>query len=398
MNKLYRYIRGYATASLCGVALDVVLNGLAREKIAFWDVAWLDSFNVKVSVFCADVNRVSEIAEANMCATDAIAICGFKKYSGSVLRRPVLIFGMLLALIVVLYAQNFLLFYSVSGNVEIPSEHILQKLEEIGIGFGTYGPDVKPKWIKDHLLNELPQLQWITVTQNGSLAQVVVRERPETPTISNKKGYANIIAGYDGIITSQSVLSGQAVKKVGDPVVEGEMLVSGVIDHEIKYSVVYAKAEIFARTWRNEKVVTPEKCLVKHYIDEEAVCVWIELGKKRIKIFGNSGISYTGCDKMIDKINITLPGGYQLPLSVCVEHFVSYEEKGMTVDLQQAQLVLGTSAVNNIMQQMRAGEILSESSVMTCADGRYQLDVQFECHEMIARTAEGKWNVEDFAK
>ena len=173
-------------------------------------------------------------------------------------------------------------------------------------------PDIRPQWIKDHLLNTLTDLQWITVTQNGCLAQVVVRERPETPETEDRRQLSHVVAARDGVIVSQSILAGQALCKVGDTVQAGQRLVSGIVDLDWTYAVENAKAEIYAYTHRTGTVVTPDSGYIKEATGETVRCLWLEVGKCRIKIFGNSGILEASCDKMWERQPLTLPGGYEL--------------------------------------------------------------------------------------
>ena len=63
---------------------------------------------------------------------------------------------------------------------------------------------------------------------------------------------------------------------------------------------------------------------------------------------------------------------------------------------QQAQWILQTFTSDAVSGQLSAGTIVSERSELDEQKDVYRLKTVYECHEMIARTAEGKWSNEDF--
>lgn len=396
MNRLWSYLGGYWEVELTGATPEWVLNRLTRARIPFWDLRWLDPFTLRLRIFCRDLEGLQQAAQQAQCQAETVGNAGLRYAVRDILRRPVLLVCLALTMVLLWGVPQFLLFFEVAGNETVEDEAILQALEELGVGFGTYGPAVKPKWIKDHMLNMLPQLQWITVTQNGCMAQVVVRERPETPETIERRGYANVVATQSGLITQQSVLAGQALKGPGDTVLKGETLVRGLVDLERVYTLEYAQAEVYARTWRKNTAVIPETYLKKTEHGGVSRCIWLEIGKQRIKIFGNSGISTAACDKMISRKILSLPGGLELPASLLVETCTEYKTAEAPMDQDTAQMVLADFIRCRVLSDMRAGEILQEELSVAREDGTWKLESVLECHEMIAETVEAKWNEEDF--
>lgn len=71
---------------------------------------------------------------------------------------------------------KFVFFYDVVGNETVPEAQILRELQNLGVGFGTYGPS-HVRRAENRMLLQIPKLQWLTVQQSGMRACVVVRER-----------------------------------------------------------------------------------------------------------------------------------------------------------------------------------------------------------------------------
>ena len=397
MNRLLWLCLGICRVRLVGGSVHWVLNSLSQRRIPFWEPEWLDELTVELQIFPRDLEAVKKVAEQRQCELLQVRELGLRKLLRSIIKRWALVMMAAICLLSLWMVPKLLLFYEVTGNETVPDDKILRALEELGIGVGIYGPEINPRWIKDHVLNLIPELQWITVTQNGCRATVVVRERPETPGTLDRKGYAHVFASRAGLITQQRIFAGQPMKQVGDIVTEGEMLVSGLVDLERVFVMEYAQAEIFARTWRKTTAVTPDTCWNKTPTGQVQRCVWLEIGCQRIKIFGNSGISTTGCDKMIHRKILSLPDGLTLPVSILIETVIPWSAEAVRVESEAAISMLDAYVRQRAAEDMIAGEIRWMEYDLEQTDGAYRMDCTLECYEMIAETVEAKWNEEDFA-
>lgn len=390
MNELYWKIRGYYVLELTGASPQWALNDLTRGGISFWKVCWIDSFTVRICVARNRLRQAKKHILHAMCEVSVIEEIGTLRVIRNALQRPVLLVMVAITLVAAFWVPRYVLFYQVVGNETVSSEEILRAMEEIGVGFWKLGTDIKPQWVKDRVLNQIPDLEWLTITQNGCRAQVIVRERTHMPETPSRKGYANVIATRDGVITSQSVLAGQPLHKVGDTVAEGDVLVSGLVDLERTYLLQRAQAEIYARTWRKTQAVTPSVCLTKQYTGEKKTVLWLEFGEKRIKIFGNSGISMASCDKMSERNKLVLPGGLELPVSWIKETYLVYEASETRLSEEIQYKILQDYVREHAAQGMVAGQILNESWEIDCDDACLRLTGVLECHEMIAATVDAR--------
>ena len=396
MRRIIWFFRGYAILEIRGASPEGAVNRLTTKRIPFWNIQWLDPLTVRLCVLKSDAKAAADQIEAASCDVVCIRENGFFTIFGGLWRRPVLIVFLLLSMLSVCLLQRYVLFYDVVGNSDIPEELIIRELENIGIDFGRKGTSIRPQWVKDHMIGILPQLQWLTITQNGCRARVVVRERIPVPQTISQKGFANVVATQGGIITSQSILGGQRLYQVGDTVSKGDILVSGIVDLERLYVLENARAEIFARTWRSKTVKMPSEYTKKSPSTDTRHCIWLIIGSNRIKIFGNSGISYGSCDKMIAIKEPELPEDLHLPIRLEFETFRMYEPTGVRMDLSDARSILMAYTERAVQSEMIAGQILKRSDSME--DGEcFVLRTTMECHEMIAQTVPAKWNYEEFA-
>jgi hypothetical protein len=99
-------------------------------------------------------------------------------------------------------------------------------------------------------------LAFITIKFDGVNANVEIIEKVLKPEIIPKNEPSNIIADKTGIISQINVLSGVKKVNVGDTVVEGDVLVEGIMEmtkKPEKTQYVHSQAEIKARIWYEEE-------------------------------------------------------------------------------------------------------------------------------------------------
>lgn len=391
MTRLFRYLFGYIVVEICGAAPQWALNLLLRRRIPFWNIKWQDQLTVHLCICEKDLKDTRCVCEKAMCDIQVLKQIGTRYTLRGVRRRPVLLVGLLCGFLLAAYLQTHVLFYQVVGNITVPKEEILRQLQVLDVGFGTWGPSIRPQHLKDHLLQTIPQLQWVSVVQNGCRAQVIVRERTVMPETENRKSVAHVVASRGGIITSQSVLAGQAMQKVGDTVTKGQLLVSGFVDLERTVLPQHAQAEIYARTWYETTSVLPDNRMKKASGAKVGRCIWLRVGEKRLKICGNSGIYDGACDKMSNSITVTLPGGWMLPVSLDIQTVIRRQLVPEQVKQSDAEAQLRSFARQYLLEEMIAGRIVQHQAIVSQAQGLYRLQSVVECHEMIARSVDAEW-------
>jgi hypothetical protein len=125
---------------------------------------------------------------------------------------------------------------------------------------------------------------------------------------------------------------------------------------------------------------------------EEKVTKYLILGRKRIKLSGNSGISLTTYDKIIADYPLTLPGGLTLPVTLEVVTATAYTTETVAADRDGAAAVLEQCAQATVQADLTAGEILSVRQTMDVSAGCYVLEAAFDCREEISQTVPVEWN------
>ncbi len=385
MNRLLLWILGYMRIAISGASPEWCLNKLHEARISFWAMEQVDEFTVYISVFRSQKQTVFHLAERTMCNAECIGIYGMPHVLRGVKKRPVLVIGTVLILLTTTLLPNYVWFYSVEGNSTVPAEEILRAVQEAGVRFGTRGKEIVPQTVKNRVLGKIPQLSWLTVTQSGGCAKIVVRERVEMPTITDRREVRDMVAIRDGVVDEITVLDGSAAVTLGQAVVKGETLISGFVDLEYKVRATGADGEVFARTSYEIFSATPAKIQKKTYTGKTETNFYLILGNNRIKISLGSGISSYKCDKMTKEYPLTLPGGWTFPVRLVKEVSREYVCAEETVPPDLGESLLKDSTLTRISESMLAGQVQENDLSCSEQDGLYRLSGTVYCREMIGK-------------
>ena len=383
MWKAVRFFLGSCRVRISGASPEMALERLSRERILVQEICRVDDFCVEARILRRDAARAAVNCARAMCAMDVLEMAGFGQAFRGLRRRW--IFAALLAVCIAAgyVIPKFVFFYRVSGNDRVPAERILRELQELGVGFGTYGPRIKPQELKNRILRRIPELQWLTVTQNGMCAEVVVRERPEEEPILDRRTPKNVVASRAGVITEVLCLEGNCLVAPGQAVTRGQLLVSAYTDLEFKTQVSAARAEIYAKTVHETKTLLPDTALRKE-AGAGGRQVALLVGERRIFLWQRGGNCGGSCDKITKRRMLTLPGGYSLPVGIEITEIFAYDTEKTAREPEAVRQTLEALAGARIRDSLIAGTAEEISYRLTHGDGCFLLVTRAECEEMIA--------------
>lgn len=301
-------------------------------------------------------------------------------------RRWLLLTGCLLLLFLTLYLPSKIYFFEVKGNHTIPDKWILEKAELSGLTFGCKRSAIKSEQIKNNILERVPELDWVGITTAGCVATIEVREKPIEEKIQNPSMYvSHIIANCDGVVDSVTVTKGTLLCKPGQAIEKGQILISGYEDCGLVIKATGAEGEIYGKTIRTINLFTPANGALKGEKNTSVKKYSLQIGKKLINFSKDSGISPSGCVKMYLRKYLTLPGGFQLPVSIICQELITcdvYDAEPFELDTQW----LEHTAQQYVLNQMIAGEILLQQTAVQQNGDFYILKGAYACREQIGKT------------
>lgn len=301
------------------------------------------------------------------------------------LRRPVLLLGAAVLTGLTLFLPSRILFVQVEGNAAVPARQILEAAAQSGLAFGTSRRQVRSEKVKNALLSKIPQLQWAGVNTSGCVATVSVRERTVLPPAQDPVGVSSLCAVRDGYIRSITATAGTALVQPGQTVQAGQVLISGYTDCGLRLRGEQAKGEVFAQTQQELTAVLPAKWTLRGQSLAQRRSYSLLIGKNRINLWKDSGIWEDTCGRMYEEHYITLPGGFRLPLALCIQTRTTFALTSETIPEAQAGKELTDFARRTVLKRMVAGEIQQAAEHLRQDGGCFWLEARYVCQEMIAR-------------
>ena len=362
-----------------------LLSLLTNSGIELRDVRNTDSLHIRFLIKGSQLQALHAIANKRGVG---VRVPG-RGQKGSRLRmlhkRPVLTLGLIALAALTLFLPTRVLFVRVEGNHLLSQREILDSAAECGIRMGVSSSSIRSEQVKNRLLQEMPLLQWVGVNTRGCVAVISVRERSTEEAMPHEPMISSMVAARDGIIASCTATRGSLLCSPGQAVSAGDVLISGYTNCGIVLRAGSAAGEIYARTLHKVTVAAP---LDWEETDGNGITekkITLIIGKKRINFYKDSGILGTTCDKMYTQYVLTLPGGFQLPLTLVVEHSKYFEEETVTTQIRDVSSLAMDTAKEYLLDQMIGGQILSSNCRQEDADGLLLLRGEYQCMEMIGR-------------
>ena len=373
MKKLLNFIRGTVVLQVTGVEPERLLNRCAKENIPFWAVRRSDTFEITLTFFRKDVKKVKELATRCQCEVERERFLGLPPFLLKFRYRYALMAGILIFVIAISVGNRFVFVLDVQGNEAVSSAEILSNLRKIGVKPGIYGPSINSREVSNQMLLLMDELTFFSCNLYGTRLEIIVREREKKPDLLAEAEITDVVSTATGIITHQEVLFGKALYGEGDTVVEGELLISGAVElqggvgggEDLGVSYVRAQGRVYARTWRTLTAVIPLESQVKDYTGEAMHRVSLNVMGKRVKFYGNGGISFPMYDKITETNTWMGKDGSQMPVSVEREVIREYTLQAVPLNETLAEEIL-TEALDNTLATLVGEEGKCSVGIMCC--------------------------------
>ena len=306
-------------------------------------------------------------------------------------KRPGIAAGLAVLFVWCLVSQHFIWRVEISGNTHVSDAEIEALLSELGCGVGDWIPGINYDWVHANYRARSDNIAWLSVYQNGTVAEVQVRESKKPPVTQDKSGvYANVVAAQGGEVVLVEVFHGEAAVHGGDVVLPGELLISGVCQmrHENQYRLTYAAGRVIAKVACPISVEISKEREVKRYTGREKTKFSVKIFKKEINLFKNTGNPYATCDTISTMEEVCLWNRYTIPVWIGKTIYREYEIVTEKIDTATA----AEEAMAELRRQIEAatadGVLVSKNVTITMSEDNCRIDCLLYCEKDIARTEE----------
>ena len=378
---IWNFLAGTVEVEMTAAEPERALSTISQSGIALFGVRHEKELVCSFTIRRSDYARLAALCQKDGQSLAIVRKRGIFDSLAALRMRKMLIVGMGTLLFSAFFLPTRILFVRVEGNSRIPENRIIRAAEDSGICFGASRKNVRSEKVKNALLDAVPQLQWAGVNTSGCTAVISVRERAVSREEPESSGVSSIVADRDGYILSCTVTQGTAQVQPGQSVQNGQTLISGYTECGICIQATQAKGEIIAQTHRELTALAPVSCLQRTGSTGISRRLSLLLGKKRIFFWKGSGISDAGCGRMYKQYDLTLPGGFRLPVALCVDTYKHFDLENYASEASS----LEAFAPRYLKSQMVAGQIQSGTQAVVRSGDVLLLRGSYVCTESIGK-------------
>lgn len=314
--------------------------------------------------------------------------CGAPFLWKRMMRRPGLVIGAVLGVMLYGYLSGFYWGVTVEGDAPYSETEILEAAAESGAFFGQKREALDAGVAGHALEQQLPRLSWAVVNTDGCFITLKVRPALEREEYDDDEGAYHIVARRGGLVREIAAQRGTVLIEAGTYVDEGEMLVSAVRtigdpwgEEPLKNIYSHARAEIYAETIHSFTA----SCPLTVETEREVL-----LGERRaLSVFGvRIPLSLSGAPDAENTAYRREPLvllGKELPLWIETLRIAATETVPVTFTEEQARERAGEYVEQLIENYMgETGQVLSKKVTYEIRDGVVYATAECTLYEDIA--------------
>ena len=381
MKNWFRSVHGLVPVSVRGANPERVLTLCAQQGVPCIRPQPVEDYALRFVIYPKDRTAVETLSLRCGCFPTFGEPRGFPRMRKTLRTRRFALLLLALAVSAVLLSSMFLWEIDVSGNETISTGRILRALEEIGFSEGKCWLGMKSEMLQSELLLKIPELAWVSFQIRGSRADVIVTEAIPAPEIRDPEQPVSLISNADGVIVRMTVLNGQPQVKRGDYVSRGQTLISSVAeDLQGESRPLHAMGSVRARTYWEMTAAAPLETRKKSPTGDRKTHWALQIRKKRLNFYKNSGISNEDCDTIYKMYDFAIPGVFRLPVSLTCE---TRTESALSAGMASADVLAQT--LNETLQRRIGpdGEVLESHLTQSEQNGLLTVTLRAECEQEI---------------
>ncbi|MDR2073939.1 MAG: sporulation protein YqfD [Oscillospiraceae bacterium] len=387
--KLLRWIFGYMIFEVNGKNVVNFMNHASKNKINLWDIKKIND-TLKFKAFSSEYKNISNIIRNNKFKINIFHKKGLPFIWAKYQHRKGVLLGFFIYLLILHTLSLYIWNINISGTKTLSKNEIISAVKEIGIYPGAIKRDIDSHTAKTSIMAKLPDIAWSAVNIQGCNANISIKEKDKTPEILTNTVPCNIKAAIDGQIERIETYNGTSVVNIGDAVVKGQILISGIKElgkNETKLE--RADGKVWAKTIRNFTEQVNLSQTVK-----------IETGRTknryRLWLFGLEIPFYfrENADETYEKhiyYKILKLFKTDLPIRAYKEKYIQKCETQIILPYGEALKICQDQIEQRInSEEFKDMKILEKESKSHQEDGKAVLEIKLRCLENIALSEDMK--------
>lgn len=277
-------------------------------------------------------------------------------------QHPALVVGFIILASLVFMQKYFIWSIDITGNDAVSDEYTLELLEDHGIYVGAYIPKLDLKKTYNEILRDDLSFSWLSVNLRGNCAYVQVRERISFDEEDVRSKCSNVVASDSGVVTQIIAKSGMNMVSVGQAVMEGELLISGIYENKMgRTEIDRAFGEVYAKVKKEFCVKIPKVYEKKVYSGIEGKDISVKIFSKTLNIYNFSRKNDSLYDIISLNEKMTSDDGKTLPFSFSKTLYKEYYNVSYEREKEAAEVILTQELNRQISEYLSpSGELLTK--------------------------------------
>lgn len=356
MKRLLRYIFGYGKMRFSAKDSAKIFDILRKKRIEFDGCFEAeDTILVSYPIFCE--KRVREAL--GKFDVEFLGRIGLLSSIGKRLRPGVAV-GLLLASFMLLFSGLFVWEIRVEGNINVDDDKIISALAEKGLRVGSFLPFTRLDEIENGFLVDSEEIAWFNINMQGCIAVIDLIERDAASPGLTENEPANLVAATDALVIEIALSEGRSTVKRGEVVKKGQLLASGVVAGAHETHLVKASGEVIGRATRAFSVEIPIESVKKVERERKISRFSINFFGYLLNIFEDDNNLTSGCDIIYKETHLSLPGLFDLPITLLEEYRVLYDEETVFLTEDEAHRLASRLLYAEMTKALHESELLSK--------------------------------------
>ncbi len=299
---LWNYFSGYVMISVEGLSLEKFLNLAAEGNVKLWNVRRLSYIKMSACVSRAGFHKLRACLRGLKNTRIHIETKHGAPFRLSFLRfRKALVFGSVLFSAALITAAMFVWEVRVVGNERVPESVVLHAVYFSGARRFVLRRDLDMLAIASAANAADERIAWAGAKLEGARLIIEVVESAKEPRLL-EEGPADIVAIKDGVVGEITVLEGVARVTKDSAVRQGDVLISGTIEHEWAGArQVRARGEVLGRVWYEGSARIGAYRVVPKRTGKERVVTRISIAGWEVQTGSDNGYEEFETEPIINK-------------------------------------------------------------------------------------------------
>ncbi|MDR0914025.1 MAG: sporulation protein YqfD [Oscillospiraceae bacterium] len=264
-----KWFKGYVEFEATGKFPERFINLTVNRGVAVWELkSQQKCLSGKMRI--ADYKSIRPLAKKSGVRPHITQKVGLPFFLRSHRHRLGVPIGAALFFVIIAVLGSHIWAVNINGLNELSYTTVTQLLNANGVYAGVKSGDLNISEIERTIMLKEPQIGWISINLEGSVANVEIKEKAQIPKSKTESTPANIVAKKDGVIEHMTITSGRVVVMPGYAVTKGQLLVNcEVPTAEGTVQYVSSEGTVIAKTYLTQEFVQPYSMTLKTPTGEE---------------------------------------------------------------------------------------------------------------------------------